>query len=250
MTKDRKIRVVIVDDELRARNKIRALLRPHADVEVVAVCENENEALEAITNETPDLVFLDMCLRGGVKGFDMLAQIKDDLRPLVIVVTGKDGFERQAFNYHAVDFLGKPLFQERFDEALSQARSRLTLKRENGTQHTTGLRDSKYIGFKSQGRVFFREKNTIMWITAEGRYVRLNFEDQSPLIEETMESMEARLDPSKFVRIHRSYIANLEYVKELHHMCKQDYVVVMKNGHKLRVSESGRRKIADRLEIL
>jgi two-component system LytT family response regulator len=89
-----------------------------------------------------------------------------------------------------------------------------------------------------------------MWVTAEGRYVRLNFEDKSPLIEETMESMEARLDPAKFIRIHRSYIANLEYVKELHLMCKQDYVAVMKSGHKLRISESGRKKLADRLDIL
>lgn len=248
MTEDQKIRALIVDDGLHDRKKIRTLLARHADVDVVDDCEDETAAVEAIKKHTPDLVFLDMELRGGQRGFDVLQQINEELRPLFIVVTGFDQYARKAFDFHAVDFLSKPLSQERFDEALSQARSRLAFQREAGrTSHAASLAHLKYLGFKSGGRVFFREKDTIMWIKAEGRYVRLNFKDQSPLLEETMESMETRLDPYKFIRIHRSYIVNLDYVKELHHMCKQDYVVVMLDGRELPVSLSGRKKIADRL---
>jgi len=237
MTRMKKIRVLIVDDELPARNKIRALLTEHNDVEVVGDCENEEAAITAIKKLAPDLVFLDMRLRGSSEGFGVLEQIEEELRPLVVVVTGFDGYERKAFDFHVVDFLGKPLYQERFNEALSQVRKRM--------KDSSGI----YIAFKSQGRVFHREKNTIMWIRAEGRYMRLYFKDQSPLLEETMEGMEARLDRDKFIRIHRSYMANLEYVKEIQHMCKQDYVVVMLDGHKLPVSHSGRKKLAERLEI-
>lgn len=244
MTRVKKMRVLIVDDELLARKKIRTLLAEHLDVEVVGECEDEGAAITEIRKLAPDLVFLDIRLRGGSEGFDVLEQIEEELRPLIIVVTGRDGYERRAFDFHVVDFLGKPLYQERFDEALTQARKWLAVKRE-----TRGDVRRKYIGFKSQGRVFHREKNTIMWIKAEGRYMRLNFKDQSPLLEETMEGMEARLDPDKFIRIHRSHMVNLEYVKEIRHMCKQGYVVVMLDGHELPVSQSGRKKLADRLEI-
>jgi two-component system LytT family response regulator len=239
MSKVQKMRVLIVDDEILARNNIGELLKPHADVEVVAACEDEEEAVASIRRHAPDLVFLDMQLRGSSKGFDVLGRIEEGSRPLFIVVTGHEGYERKAFDFHAVDFLGKPLYQERFDEALSQARKWLK----------AGPPKGKYLGFKSQGRVFHREKDAIMWVGAEGRYMRLNFKDQSPLLEETMEGMEARLDRDKFIRIHRSYMVNLDYVKEIRHMCKQEYVVVMQDGRELPVSHSGRKRLAERLEI-
>ena len=129
MTEDLKIRALIVDDEPHVRRKLHKLLASHADVKVVGECDNGYEAVEAIKKQTPHLIFLDVKMQ-EIDGFDVLDQIEEALRPLVIFVTGYQEHAKRAFDVHAVDFLVKPLDQKRFDEALGQAKLWLASRRE------------------------------------------------------------------------------------------------------------------------
>lgn len=243
MSENLKIRAMIVDDELPARQKIRNLLARHADVEIVCDCVDGYEAIAAIKEHAPDLIFLDV-LMSEIDGFDVLERIEEGLRPLVIFVTGRDEYAKPAFDVHAVDFLVKPLAQKRFDEALGQAKTWLASKREKGeSQHRVGLNYRKLLGFKSGGRVFFLHTDKIEWIEAEGKYVRLHFEGKSPLLREPISTLEAELDPDKFLLIHRSYIVNINNIRELQSLFNQKYIVVLRDGTELPLSDSGRKKL-------
>jgi two-component system LytT family response regulator len=242
MTEELKIRALIVDDELPARQKIRNLLARHADVEIIGDCGDGYEAITAIKEHAPDLIFLDV-LMSEIDGFDVLEQIEEGLRPLVIFVTGHDEYAKPAFDVHAVDFLVKPLAQKRFDEALGQARSWLSKREKEESQHRANSGYRKRLGFKSGGRIFFLPTDKIEWIEAEGRHVRLHFEGKSPLLREPISTLEAQLDPDKFLPIHRSYIVNIDHIREIQPLFNQKCIVVLRDGTELPLSESGRKKL-------
>lgn len=250
MTESIKIRALVVDDELSARRKIRKMLSRHADVEIVGECVNGYEAVSAIKEHAPDLIFLDVEMPGENDGFYALEGIKEELRPLVIFVTGYDKYAKAAFDVHAVDFLSKPFDRKRFDEALSQAKLWLESRKEKGaTAQNTSANYRKLLGFKAEGRVFFLNTDKIKWIKAEGKYVRIYFDDKSPLLREPISTLTAKLDPDKFLLINRSYIVNINYVQEIQHLCKQKYVVVLRDGTELDMSDSGRKRLAEQLGI-
>lgn len=249
MTESIKIRTLIVDDELSARRKIRKMLTRHADVEIVCDCADGYEAIEAIKKHTPDLIFLDVKMP-EINGFDVLEEIDENSRPLVIFVTGYDEYAKAAFDVHAVDFLSKPFDRKRFDEALNQAKVWLESRREkDDAQQKANSSYRKLIGFKAEGRVFFLNTDKIKWIKAEGKYVRIYFEDKSPLLREPISTLTAKLDPDKFLLINRSYIVNVNYVQEIQHISKQKYVVVLRDGTELDMSDSGRKRLAEQLGI-
>ena len=243
MTEDSKIRALIVDDEPDQRLMIRNLLARHADVKIVADCVNGYEAIEAIKEHNPDLMFLDVHMP-EIDGFTVLDRIEEALRPMVIFVTGYDKYAKPAFDVHAVDFLLKPLARKRFDEALDQVKTRLASKREK-----TGSAYRDFLGFKSGGRVFFLNADKVEWIEAEGKYVRLHFEGKSPLLREAIGSLEAQLDPERFLLIHRSHIVNIRCIRELQSLFNHKYMVVLRDGTELPLSDSGRKKLAARLGI-
>ena len=243
MAESSTIRALIVDDEPDARLKIRQLLASHPEVEIVADCANGYEAVAAIKEQTPDLVFLDVKM-SEIDGFATLDRIDDAARPLVIFVTGHIEYAKPAFDVHAVDFLLKPLARKRFDEALDQVKSRLAARRAKEPAASTYR---SRLGFKSEGRVYFLSTDKIEYIKAEGKYVRLYFEGKSPLLREPISVLEARLDPDKFLLIHRSYIVNIDYIRELQALFHQRYVVVMRDGSELPLSDSGRKKLESRL---
>lgn len=246
MTEDSKIRALIVDDEPHVRRKLHKLLANHADVKVVGECDNGYEAVAAIKKHIPHLIFLDVKMQ-EIDGFDVLDRIEEGARPLVIFVTGYQEYAKRAFDVHAVDFLVKPLDQKRFDEALGQAKAWLASRRERDEQqHKAAAGYRQRLGFKSSGRVFFLPTDKIEWIEAEGKYLRLHFEGKAPLLREPISTLEAQLDPDKFLRIHRSYIVNIDCIRELQPMFNQKYLVVLRDGTELPLSDSGRKKLEER----
>jgi two-component system, LytTR family, response regulator len=250
-----KIRTLVVDDEPMARERIRSLLAQEVDVEVVGECADGVQAVSAIQQLSPELVFLDVQMP-AVDGFGVIQQVGPDRMPMVVFVTAYDEYALQAFEVHALDYLLKPFGRDRLQQCLDHAR-RQRERRQTGELGKTLLalvqdfrpeqKKQDRLVIKSGGRVFFVRTEEIEWIEAAGNYVRLHMKDQSHLFRETMNQMEARLDPHRFFRIHRSRIVNTERIKELQPWFNGEYVVVLQNGTQLRLSRSYREKLEERL---
>lgn len=249
------IRTLIVDDEPLARDKLRGFLEDVDDVEIVAECRDGKEAVEAIDEKTPDLVFLDVQMP-EMDGFEVLENL--DHMPNVIFVTAFDEYALQAFDVHAVDYLLKPYDRERFQEALERARRELDRDRLGDVQeqlekllHKVREDREKFsdrLVIKTSGRVVFVKADDIEWIDAAGNYVKIHADGEAHMLRDTMTSLEERLDPAKFLRIHRSTIVNLECIKELQQQFHGDYVVILENGQRLTLSRSYRDKIQELLD--
>jgi two-component system LytT family response regulator len=250
-----KIRAVIVDDEPLARRRLTKLLGEDADVEVIAECANGRDAITVIEAEQPDLLFLDVQMP-EVDGFAVIEAIDEEKMPLVIFVTAFDKYALRAFEVHAVDYLLKPFDRARFAKAFGQAKRRL--KGERGDQvnaRTLALLEElraqagylERLIIKSGGRVFFIKSDDIDWIEAEGKYVRLHVGKDSHLLREALSNLESRLDPKKFLRVHRSHIVNLERIRELEPWFHNEYRVILRDGTKLMMSRSCRKRLGDLL---
>ena len=250
-----KIRTLVVDDEPMARERVLSLLQQEDDVEVVGECSDGTQALAAIQHQTPDLVFLDVQMP-GLNGFGVIEAIGAEKMPTVIFVTAYDEYALKAFEVHALDYLLKPFGRDRFRETLKHARASLERRRAGdlGRRLLALVNDIKpeptkldRLVVKSGGRVFFLRTEELDWIEAAGNYVRLHLGDESHLFRETMNRMETRLDPRRFVRIHRSRIVNSERIKELQPWFNGEYVVILRNGTRLPLSRGYRDKLQERL---
>jgi len=252
-----KIRALVVDDEPMARDRVLSLLQHEEDVEVVGECGDGTQAVTAIHNQAPDLVFLDVQMPGH-NGFEVIEAVGADRMPTVIFVTAYDEYALRAFEVHALDYLLKPFGRDRFQQTLQHARAILERRRAgdlgrrllalvNDIKTEPGPTRLDRLVVKSGGRVFFLRTDEIDWIEASGNYVRLHLGDDAHLFRETMNHMEARLDSRRFVRIHRSRIVNTERIKELQPWFNGEYVVVLHNGTQLRLSRSYREKLEERL---
>lgn len=248
------IRALIVDDEPLARQRLRTLLEGTDDVEVVGECSDGAEALMAVRDTVPDLVFLDVEMP-VLDGFGVLEALGKEQRPAVIFVTAYDRYAIRAFEVHALDYLLKPFDRERFQRALERARAKLTVPRMGDsdpqmpvlTEDPRGNRKPlDRLVIKSGGRVFFLRTEEVDWIEAAGNYVRLHVGPETHLLRETMNSLEGRLDADRFIRVHRSTIVNLERIKELQPWFHGDYVVILQDGTQLPLSRSHRQKLQDR----
>ena len=252
---DRKIQALIVDDERLARKRIRSLLKNERDVEVVGECADGAEALAAIRKQSPDLVFLDVQMP-EMDGFQVLQEVGADRMPAVVFVTAYDKYALRAFEVHALDYLLKPFDEDRFGEALRRAKEQV-LGGSNGELHDrlialiehlrSGERYVDRLLVKASGRVLFLKTEDIDWIEAAGNYVRLHVGRESHLLRETMNTIETRLDPAHFLRIHRSTIVNLDRIKEMQPWFSGEYVVLLKDGTELRLSRGYRDKFDERL---
>ncbi len=250
-----KIRTLVVDDEPIARERILALLQQENDVEVIGQCADGVQAVSAIQQQSPDLVFLDVQMP-GCDGFGVIQNIGPDRMPTVVFVTAYDEYALRAFEVHALDYLLKPFGKDRFQETLKHARESLERRRAGdlGRRLLALVHDLKpeqqrldRLVVKSGGRVFFLRTDEIDWIEAAGNYVRLHLGEESHLFRETMNGMESRLDTRRFVRIHRSRIVNTERIKELQPWFNGEYVVILRNGTRLTLSRGYREKLQEQL---
>ena len=250
-----KIRTLVVDDETLARERVLTLLQQEVDVEVVGECSDGGQAVAAIQEQSPDLVFLDVQMP-GCDGFEVLKNISPDRMPTVIFVTAYDEYALRAFEVHALDYLLKPFGKDRFQQTLRHAREALEGRRAGdlGRRLLAMVHDVKpepqrveRLVVKSGGRVFFLRTDEIDWIEAAGNYVRLHLGHESHLFRETMNRMETRLEGSRFARIHRSRIVNTERIKELQPWFNGDHVVVLRDGTRLTLSRLYKDKLQQQL---
>lgn len=222
-------RVVIADDEAPARRIVRSYLGGRADVEVLAEAENGLEVVDAVRTLEPDLVVLDIQMP-GMTGFEAIDAIGVDAMPAVVFATAYDEFALCAFDVHAVDYLLKPFTRERFDRAFDRA-----LERRSIAPLMASLPLDRVV-VRERDRLFFVAVADIVHLSAEGNYVRIHTADDSHLIRGTLADLEARLDPKRFARIHRSGIVNIEAIKEVRAHFHGDYIVTLKTGGTVRLS--------------
>ncbi len=249
-----RIRTLIADDEPLARERLRALLARHADIDIIGECSNGADAIEAIGELRPDLVLLDVEMP-QVDGFGVLEALDPDTLPAVVFISAHDQYAVKAFEAHALDYVLKPFDEARIDRALHRVRDRIS--HPPGTRHIDPrlvslleeLRDrrrSDRLVVKTGGRVVFLRTEDIDWVEASGNYVRLHVGGDAHLLRESMKNMERRLDPSTFVRIHRSAIVNVDRIRELEPWFHGEYIVIMRDGTRLTAS----RVFSDRLSAL
>jgi two-component system LytT family response regulator len=235
-----KIKTVIVDDEELARKMLVEFLASHPEIEIVAECANGFEAVKAVTELNPDLIFLDIQMP-KLNGFEVLELIGTDRA--IVFVTAFDEYALRAFEIHAVDYLLKPFAAERFETALQRVKQRLGGKLPVPTELVTSARPpAQYLErlvVKDGTRVYVIPVAKLDFAEAQDDYVALSTEGKKHLKQQTISSLETALDPQRFLRIHRSYIVNLERVTKIEPYSKDNYVVVLGSGQQLPVSRSG-----------
>lgn len=241
------IRTVIADDEVLARQKLRVLLRDEKDIEIVGECATGFETIELVQATYPDLLFLDIRMP-DMDGFDTLGMLSrgnaHPETPQVIFTTAYDQYAVRAFDIHAIDYLLKPFTGERLRSALQRVRDRMRIFERAGAENIRG--DEAYaarIVFKSRGRILFLPVEEIRWVTAEENYVRICVGTESHLLRETMVHLEARLDPEIFLRVHRSSIVNLRFVKEVASDSDGESTVILIGGEKIAMSRGYKSRI-------
>lgn len=243
----KKIRAIIVDDEPFARKGIRRELEHDGAVEIVAECANGRDAVRSIQEHKPDLVFLDLQMP-EVDGFGVVEAVGVENMPMVIFITAYDQFALKAFEIHALDYILKPFDKERFQNALQRAKKQIQQTGvDDLSSRLLGLLDDaknnkekflERIVVKNAGKIFFLQTDEIDWIEASDNYVRLHVGKESHLVHGTMSKLESKLDPEKFIRVHRSTIINLSRIKELHPLFHGEYSIRLQSGKELTSSRS------------
>jgi two-component system, LytTR family, response regulator len=243
-----KVRVLIVDDEALALSVLREMLSERADIEITGECANGFEAVKAAGEDKPDLILLDVQMP-KLDGFEVLELIGTDIA--VIFVTAYDSFAMRAFEVHAVDYLLKPFTQERLDMAIERAKQRIGKKGVPGEDLAAAARGPKQylerIATRDGAKVHIIPVEKLDFVEAQEDYIGLRSEGKTILKQQTISSIEAALNPQKFVRIHRSYIVNLERVARVEPYGKNSKVAVLTTGDKLAVSRSGYARLEEML---
>lgn len=239
------LRVLVVDDEPLARERIRELLRACDGIEVVGECADGESAVAAIEAHSPDLVFLDIQMP-ALNGFDVLEALGAGRLPGIIFITAFDEYAVRAFETGALDYLLKPVTAERFQAALERASARLVRRGADDDATLRALLDrlradrghaTRFVA-RDGARITFVNVADVDWIDASGNYARLHAGSRTHLLRETLKSLESRLDPAEFVRVHRSAIVRLERIVSLEPYFHGEYIVTLQDGTKLTASRS------------
>jgi two-component system LytT family response regulator len=263
-----KIRTIIVDDEALSRRGLEIRLLGTQDFEIVSQCSNAREAIAAVTLHQPDLIFLDIQMP-GMSGFDVLAQLPAESMPMVVFVTAYDQYAIRAFDARAVDYLLKPVDDDRFEAALNRVRERM---RSRGAEEQrdqlfnliaeiTGSGELAMDELLARGRKALEPKHaeilpvrqgreivrvpiaSIEWIDAAGDYMCIHASGNTHILRGTMKDLEGYLDPKLFQRVHRSTIVNLRRVKSLRAHMNGEYFLTLDGGHELKLSRTYRDKV-------
>ena len=261
------IRTILVDDEPLATQGLRLRLEAHDDVEVVATAANGREAIRAIKTHKPDLVFLDIQMP-GFDGFSVISGMMEVEPPLFVFVTAYTEHALRAFEAQAIDYLEKPVLEDRLAATMDRVRQRLAEKRgaeeaerlkealaEHAPQAAEELADAapegpasnrfeKMINIRDQGQIFRVDVDTIERIDAAGDYMCIQTGDNTLILRETMKDLEKRLDPRRFQRVHRSTIVNLDLVKQVKPHTNGECFLVLDSGAQVKVSRSYRDVVA------
>jgi two-component system, LytTR family, response regulator len=232
------LRAIIVDDEDLARLYLREMLQTHPEIEIAAECANGFEAVKAISEHPPDLLFLDVQMP-KLDGFEVLELI--DCRPAVVFVTAYDEYAVRAFDSHAADYLLKPFTAERFERALERAKARVESSQPAPSAVPARPPESRpaRIVVKVGTRVHVIPLDKLDYVAAQDDYVALYSGGRSYLKQQTISELEAALDAARFVRIHRSAIVNLERVARIEPYGKESRIAILADGSRLPVSKSG-----------
>lgn len=247
------MRAVIADDEELARRVLREYLDKETGIEIVAECSNGFEAVKAVAEHKPDVIFLDVQMP-KLDGFEVLELIGRDAS--VIFITAHDNYAIRAFEVHAVDYLLKPVSAARFDAALERAKARLCDKSQPAPVAPSDLAASARppahyldrIPVRDGARVFIIPVTKLDYVEAQDDYVALASEGKKHLKQQTIASLETALDPARFLRIHRSYIVNLERVARVEPYTKDSHVAVLQGGAQLPVSRAGYARLREFLD--
>jgi len=257
-----KIKTIIVDDELLARKRVSNLLTDIKEIDLIKECSSGKEAIETITGQKPDLIFLDIKLT-DMTGFDLLKQIDPSIRPLVIFITAFDEFALKAFEFFAFDYLLKPFKDERFFQStnkviesffsnesheLSEKINDLMKYIENPNGNFSEIRKTK-LAIKSNGKISFIEKNKIKFILASGYYAEIYSDQKKYLLRESLNSLQDQLNPSKFIRIHRSTIINTSFINEVIYSNFGEIDVKMQDEKLFRISKSHKKEFQKKMGI-
>ncbi|UCH64973.1 MAG: LytTR family transcriptional regulator DNA-binding domain-containing protein [Ignavibacterium sp.] len=246
-----KIRTIVIDDEKLAREITKGYLSKHPEIEIIAECSNGFDAIKKINEEKPDLIFLDIQMP-KISGFEMLELLDDP--PAIIFTTAYDQYAIKAFEVSAVDYLLKPFSEERFNDALEKSYTRIKDKfQQNSTikniidHHDEKIEFLERIVIKDGSKISIVPVESIKWIEAQDDYVMINSDQGRFLKKKTMKFFENHLDENMFIRIHRSYIINADFIQHLEQKGKESYQLILKNGRELPVSKTGLSKLKSTL---
>jgi two-component system LytT family response regulator len=253
-----KIRTLIVDDELLAREGLRMLIEPDSDFTIVGEAANGRDAVNLIRSDRPELVLLDIQMP-EMSGFDVLKALADEPLPLIVFVTAYDSYAIRAFEVHAVDYILKPLDPGRLQGTLDRIKADLKLRRDSKiSERMSALLEAirreevkidtenylvRFV-IKDGDRIYFVNVDEVDWIEAADYYVQLHTGKKTHLIRETLNRLETQLDPACFLRIHRSTIVNTTRIKELKRHFQSEFIVVLHDGTTLKMSRSYRDNLA------
>ena len=248
-----RVQTIVADDEVLARRKLRQMLDANPGLEVVGEGATAFEVLDMVRETRPQLLFLDVCMP-GMDGFALLDQINamgGSAVPRVIFTTAYDRHAIRAFEMNAVDYLLKPFTEDRLriavDRACEAIAGSATRAPQEDAAPANGRAYSSRIVFRSRGRIVFLPASEIRWIGAEENYVRINTANESHLLRHTFSDMEAKLDPNTFLRVHRSAIVNLQYVREVCSEQRGEYAVILRDGRRVPMSRSYHGRILQKL---
>ena len=270
---NRKIRALVVDDESLAREALLVMLDDDPEIEAVE-CRNGREAVAAIREQSPDVVFLDIQMP-EMDGFQVIEEVGAARMPVTVFVTAYDKHALRAFEAHALDYLLKPFDHDRFNTALQRAKTFVRQQKLGeiseslfavlqGLRSKTGESPSdadnrkperanhqgpiNRVSIKSGGRIYFLKTEEIDWVEGAGDYLTLHSGSRTHLIRETMGNFHAKLDPQKFLRIHRSTIVNVERIKDIRPLYKGDYAITLTSGVGLKASRGYRHELQQLLD--
>jgi two-component system LytT family response regulator len=246
------VRALVVDDEAPARRRIRRLLAADSGITVVGECGDGESALALIARERPDLVFLDVQMPER-DGFGVVQALPAGELPAILFVTAHDRYALRAFDVHAVDYLLKPFSGERFRTALARARERIARHAADpGLASLAGTLRSRpayltRVPVRTGGRTVFVDLAAVDWMDAADNYVRLHVKQREYLVRETLASLEAQIDPERFVRVHRSAIVQVDRVVEIRPQSHGDAELLLDGGARVAVSRTWRERVQSAL---
>jgi two-component system LytT family response regulator len=245
------MKALIIDDERLARNELRRLLEAHPIIEIIGEAVNGDDALDKIAELKPDLLFLDIQMPGK-NGFEVLSDLEDNM-PDVIFTTAYDEYALKAFEFHAADYILKPIEPARLAEAIKRLEIENQPESEDDVNTTNLgkgiLTEDDQIFVKDGDRCWFVKLGTVRLFESMGNYVRIYFENNKPLILRSLNSLEERLDPKAFFRANRKHIINLKMIESIEPYFSGGLLVKLKTGEKIEISRRQAIKIKDMLSL-
>ena len=238
------MKAIIVDDERLARKELMQLLEVHKNIEVIGEAANADEALDLINEKKPDLVFLDIQMPGKT-GFDLLESL--DQAPRVIFTTAYDEYAIKAFEVNALDYLLKPIHEERLRESVNKVVEDIADDKSETGGQTLGLNDRVFV--KDGEKCWFVKLSDVRMFESDGNYIKVYFDNFRPMIHKSLNALDKKLDDKSFFRASRKYIINLSWVENIESWFNGGLLVRLKGGDKIEVSRRQASKFKDKMSL-